>query len=171
MNKHPRQHESDGLYHHIFPHEARVRGLTYQTELFCAVEIKKIKYGEKNMRTGIAPVISEETLFQNDKVQIARIPVMVRSKFCHLSQLTKDQIVAHRECRYDQGGYFIINGGERVIVAQERMAYNIVLVFNKKQPSKFSWVSEIRSAAENSGRPPQQFCVKLCNKTKSGGAG
>lgn len=90
VNKHPRQHESDGLYHHIFPHEARVRGLTYQTELFCAVEIKKIKYGEKNQRTGIAPVISEETLFQNDKVQLARIPVMVRSKFCHLSQLTKD---------------------------------------------------------------------------------
>lgn len=53
-------------------------------------------------------------------------------------------------------------------MAQERMAYNIVLVFNKKQPCKFSWVSEIRSAAENSGRPPQQFCVKLCNKSKQG---
>lgn len=60
-----------------------------------------------------------------------------------------------KECHYDQGGYFIINGGEKVLVAQERMASNIVLVFHKKPPSKFSWVSEIRSAPENSNKPPQ----------------
>ena len=44
------------------------------------------------------------------------------------------------------------------------MAYNIVLVFHKKAPSKYSWVSEIRSASENTGKPPQQFCVKLRSK-------
>ena len=72
-----------------------------------------------------------------------------------------------RECKYDQGGYFIINGQEKVLVAQERMAYNIVLVFHKKPPSKYSWVSEIRSASENTGKPPQQFCVKLRSKGSS----
>ena len=96
---------------------------------------------------------------------------MVRSKFCHLSSLNKEEIVRQRECRYDQGGYFIINGGERVLIAQERMAYNIVCVFNKKPPCKWSWVSEIRSAADNSGRPPQQFCVRLNSKAKAGGGG
>ena len=61
---------------------------------------------------------------------------MVRSKFCHLSSLSKSQIVKDaKECRYDQGGYFIINGNEKVLVAQERMANNIVLVFHKKPPS------------------------------------
>jgi len=60
-----------------------------------------------------------------------------------------------KECRYDQGGYFIINGSEKVLVAQERMAQNIVLVFQKKQPNKFSWVSEVRSMGDHSGRPPQ----------------
>ena len=94
---------------------------------------------------------------------------MIRSKFCHLSALSKHQIVNDaKECRYDQGGYFIINGNEKVLVAQERMAYNIVLVFYKKAPSKYSWVAEIRSNAENSNRPPQQFCVKLKVKAKSG---
>ena len=72
-----------------------------------------------------------------------------------------------RECRYDQGGYFIINGNEKVLVAQERMAFNIVLVFHRKPPTKYSWSAEIRSANENSGRPPQQFCVKLSAKGKS----
>ncbi len=73
-----------------------------------------------------------------------------------------------KECRYDQGGYFIINGNEKVLVAQERMASNIVLVFHKKPPSKYSWVSEIRSLAENANRAPQQFTVKLLSKTKAG---
>lgn len=72
-----------------------------------------------------------------------------------------------RECRYDQGGYFIINGNEKVLVAQERMAFNIVLVFHRRPPTKYSWTAEIRSANESSGRPPQQFCVKLSAKGKS----
>jgi len=72
-----------------------------------------------------------------------------------------------RECRYDQGGYFIINGNEKVLVAQERMAHNIVLVFHRKPPSKYSWSAEIRSANEHSGKPPQGFSVRLSAKGKS----
>lgn len=77
---------------------------------------------------------------------MGKVPVMVRSKFCHLRNLQDNEIVRDaKECLYDQGGYFVINGGEKVIIAQERMANNIVLVFHRKPPSKFSWVAEIRS--------------------------
>lgn len=146
-----------------------MRSLTYRTEIFCAVELKKIQYGEKNPKTGVKPILDEKTLFKDDKVQIGKIPVMVRSKFCHLSTLHKDQIVNdQKECRYDQGGYFIINGNEKVLVAQERMAANIVLVFHKKSTDKYEWVAEIRSAAENSLKPPQSFTVMLTHKNKSG---
>lgn len=48
------------------------------------------------------------------------------------------------------------------------MASNIVLVFHKKPPSKYSWVSEIRSMAESMNKAPQQFCVRLMSKTKAG---
>lgn len=54
-----------------------------------------------------------------------------------------------RECRYDQGGYFIVNGQEKVLVAQERMASNIVMVYKHKGNAKQSWSTEIRSVAEN----------------------
>lgn len=71
---------------------------------------------------------------------------MVRSQFCHLRSLSDKEITKNaKECVFDQGGYFIINGGEKVIIAQERMANNIVLVFHKRQPAKYSWVAEIRS--------------------------
>lgn len=68
---------------------------------------------------------------------------MVRSTYCSLNQEDiKEKDV--KECEYDQGGYFIINGGEKVIVAQERMASNFVYVFEKKN-SKYRWSAEIRS--------------------------
>lgn len=49
------------------------------------------------------------------------------------------------------------------------MASNIVLVFHKKPPSKFTWTAEIRSQSENSSRPPQQFCVLLHVGKQEGG--
>jgi len=70
------------------PHTARIRGITYQTEIFCAVEIVKIHYGDTSK--GEPEIKSEKQIFQMDKVPIGKIPVMVRSKFCHLSQLTKE---------------------------------------------------------------------------------
>jgi DNA-directed RNA polymerase II subunit RPB2 len=45
-----------------------------------------------------------------------------------------------------QGGYFIINGSEKVLIAQERMAANHVYVFKKSQPSKYLYVAECRCA-------------------------
>ena len=84
--------------------------MTYQTEIYVAVEIKKLKKGNPTT-DGTRPTVSEKLLWQSDKVQIGKVPVMVRSKFCHLSKLSKQQIVNDaRECRYDQGGYFIVNG-------------------------------------------------------------
>ncbi len=45
------------------------------------------------------------------------MPIMVKSQFCALNNLTEAEIIAKGECPYDQGGYFIVNGGEKVIVA------------------------------------------------------
>ena len=41
----------------------------------------------------------------------------------------------------------MINGSEKVLIAQERMANNHVYVFRKSQPSKFSLISECRCAS------------------------
>ena len=43
-----------------------------------------------------------------------------------------------------QGGYFVINGSEKVLIAQEKMANNHVYVFKKSQPSKYGFVAECR---------------------------
>jgi DNA-directed RNA polymerase II subunit RPB2 len=68
------------------------------------------------------------------------------------------------ECIYDQGGYFVINGSEKVIIAQERLSNNHVYAFQKKQPSKFSWVIETRSQVENSTRPVSTLYIQMYQK-------
>jgi len=70
---------------------------------------------------------------------------------------------------YDQGGYFIINGSEKVIVAQERQACNIVLVFNVKLPtSKYSWNAQVRSQNEESNKPALQFKLNIKKQDRGG---
>ena len=64
---------------------------------------------------------------------MADIPVMVRSKWCSLANRTQEERVQLGECPYDEGGYFIVRGSEKVVVAQERMAFNFVYTFKNKE--------------------------------------
>ena len=57
---------------------------------------------------------------------------MLQSCKCNLNNMTVENRVKSGECRYDKGGYFIINGKERVLVAQERINYNCVYTFFSK---------------------------------------
>ena len=72
---------------------------------------------------------------------------MLRSDYCNLCDHGDDEMPDLGECPYDQGGYFVVNGSEKVLIAQERMANNHVYVFKKKQPSRFSYIAECRCAS------------------------
>ena len=89
---------------------------------------------------------------------------MLRSTFCILSELTEKELYDLNECPYDSGGYFIINGSEKVLIAQERMATNHVYVFAKAQPSPINFLAEIRSAVEKGGKTIIQFQVKMYHR-------
>ena len=136
----------------IFPNDARVRNLDYLSELSVDITWKERKKGE-------LPIITE---YPN--LNIGKIPIMIRSKYCSLNNMSDTDRIEVKECEFDQGGYFIIGGGEKVIVAQERMATNFVYVFNKKEQSGFSWQAEVRSNIDGSNRPPVLFAVKISKK-------
>ena len=144
--------------HKIFPNEARVRNLDYLSELSVDIYLREKIYNKENETYSI---IKEHQLI---KQNIGKIPIMVRSKYCSLSNLNDTGRIEVKECEFDQGGYFIIGGGEKVIVAQERMATNFVYVFKKKDVSGFSWQAEIRSNIAGANRPPVQFSVKISKK-------
>lgn len=131
--------DKHGSMHPYFPHEARIRKLTYQIECKVDVHIEK----RERIRKSAGKLLKAHAPIQ---IELCKIPVMIRSSQCHLSDCNEQNIIRNKECMYDQGGYFIVNGSEKVIVAQERQACNIVLVFNDNLPtSKFSQNVQVRS--------------------------
>jgi len=190
----PRMTEGDGTTSRMLPQEARLRNLTYSSALFIRMERKVSVAVEKPVplneldeemeaemqRTGEHPTrmiweIEEatkpeevqETLpeDQRDKpFYIGKLPIMLKSKYCILKDLDEDDLYAWNECPYDQGGYFIINGSEKVLIAQERSAANIVQVFKKPPPSPTPFIAEIRSALEKGSRLISSLTLKLHSK-------
>ena len=103
--------EVDGTKHEIYPLEARFRNLTYAAPL--ALEMTPVIDGREQ---------------ETELVLVGNLPVMLKSKLCILSQLLPEELIAHGEDPSDPGGYFIVNGSERVIVALEDLAPNRILV-------------------------------------------
>ncbi|KAK4772822.1 hypothetical protein SAY87_027841 [Trapa incisa] len=95
---------------------------------------------------------------------------MLRSNYCTLYQNLEKDLTELGECPYDQGGYFIINGSEKVLIAQEKMSTNHVYVFKKRQPNKYAYVAEVRSMAESQNRLPSTMFVRMLSQTNAKGA-
>ncbi|KAA0147434.1 hypothetical protein FNF27_06682 [Cafeteria roenbergensis] len=143
----------------IFPAEARHRNLTYQSSMFTHV----VWRGYNNATDEpVTPAPEQERCW------IGNIPIMVQSHFCRLRGLSDRAKTELGECKFDQGGYFVVNGSEKVIIAQERQAYNRVYCFEMRQPSKLSWRAEIRSQTENSSRPLSALNVVMYRKSERG---
>ena len=78
-----------------------------------------------------------------DGTLIGEIPIMLRCCCCHLSGLGNLEAARQNECIYDEGGYFIVKGNEKVLTAQERQRNNCVFVF-KKDVQNVDFQAEIR---------------------------
>ncbi|MEM2093713.1 MAG: DNA-directed RNA polymerase subunit B [Candidatus Bathyarchaeia archaeon] len=107
----PRVVEVDGSEHPVYPMECRLRNLSYGAPLYLEVAMVRDEYEESS-----------------EVVHIGDIPVMLKSKLCLLSNCTPEELIRLGEDPYDPGGYFIINGSERVIVGLEDLAPNRILV-------------------------------------------
>ncbi|CAL1261967.1 unnamed protein product [Larinioides sclopetarius] len=144
----PTHWEKDGAPSPMMPNEARLRNLTYSAPLYVDITKTVIKEGEEPVET------------QLQKSFIGKIPIMLRSTYCLLNELTDRDLTELNECPLDPGGYFIINGSEKVLIAQEKMATNSVYVFQMKD-SKYAYKSECRSCLEHSSRPTSTLWVNM----------
>lgn len=144
----PTHWEKDGERKPMSPNEARLRNLTYSAPLYVDVTKTVIRANQ------------EPETELNSKIYIGKIPIMLRSTYCVLSGLTDRDLTELNECPLDPGGYFIINGSEKVLIAQEKMATNTVYVFQKKD-SKYAYTCEIRSCLEQSSRPTSTLFVSM----------
>ena len=147
----PTHWEKDGAPSPMMPNEARLRNLTYSAPLYVDIVKTVTKDGQDPIET------------QHSKTFIGKIPIMLRSTYCLLSGMTDRDLQELNECPLDPGGYFIINGSEKVLIAQEKMATNTVYVFSMKD-SKYAYKTEIRSCLEHSSRPTSTLWVNMLAK-------
>ena len=155
--------ENNGAILPMMPNDARLRNLTYASPLFVDVRIKTTFID--NTATGETKTVRER-LFPN--IHMGKIPVMVGSKYC----LLHDQKYIHPknlgECAEDFGGYFIISGGERVIISQERMSENRPFVFrNNKSNNKDIEIIEVKSIGPDNDQVPKSNQVKIVYHPKN----
>lgn len=120
---------------YIYPNEARIRNINYETNVSVDITTHLIDMDTKR-------VCSSESY---PKTLLFKIPVMTCSSICNLKDYDKS---LRNECEHDYGGYFVLKGKERVLIAQERINYNQVYVYVPKQ-SKFLYVAEVRSVKED----------------------
>jgi DNA-directed RNA polymerase subunit B len=107
----PEVTEADGSVRKIFPTEARLRKLTYSAPLFITVSAHINGAQREAFET-----------------QIGSLPIMLKSKSCHLNQLSREDLIKRGEDPDDPGGYFIINGTEKVLVKVEDLASNRIMI-------------------------------------------
>jgi len=114
--------EADGSKRNIFPSEARLRKITYSAPVF--IEVSAHING-----------VQRESFV----TQIGNLPIMLKSKYCHLNKMTRDELIEKGEDPDDPGGYFIINGTEKVLIKVEDLCPNRMLVEKQKTgPSEFT---------------------------------
>jgi len=161
--------EKDGTVTNIFPHEARLRNLTYSAPIYVDITMNEYRVPrDTNLADTSIPLGECISTEEARKEFLGYVPIMLRSFNCYLTGKDDSQLSDLGECIYDQGGYFIINGSEKVIIAQERMSNNHVYAFRKKQPSKFSWVIETRSQVETLTRPASTLYLQMYQKGGKG---
>jgi DNA-directed RNA polymerase II subunit RPB2 len=121
----------------LFPEDCRTRFLTYASKLIADVsQVQEIIDCESSgdpeanseSETGSKIVV----IAKENRVPIAKIPIMVRSEYCS-TNLKNDR--PNTECRFDPGCYFIIKGSEKVVIGLERICTNKMLCFTKKDPN------------------------------------
>lgn len=137
---------SEKIREDIYPFECMERNITYEGSLFVDIEITN-HLGRMNLE---------------EKVLIAKIPVMVKSDLCRLNDITdgltpsnsnitgeiEEKLASIKEDIFQQGGIFVICGAPKVIACPQRTAFNKTYVFEKKKSvPKFEYFSEIRSSS------------------------
>ena len=125
----PRMMELDGSITHITPAEARLRNISYAAPIMME-----------------ASVIEDGKILESRYVHIGDMPVMVKSHGCILHSFTDQKLIDHGEDSKDPGGYFIINGSERVIVGLEDLSYNKIIVDAEKIGGKIVHKAKVYSS-------------------------
>jgi len=143
--------------HIMYPNEARLRNMTYAFTIHVDIEIEFFikSYNESDV---VVYEHSETVIIP--KIYLGKFPIMLQSDMCILKSLSPEVRYNMGECRNDKGGYFIVDGKEKVIICQEKFADN-TLYIQEKASDMYSFSANIRSVSEDASKPIRTLSVRM----------
>ena len=159
----PQIHENNGATKMMLPSEAKLRNFTYASTMTVDIHINYVIRNTELMDT---PHIIKKVL---PKINIGKMPIMLKSAICVLTQYKHINPKHTEECNMDCGGYFIIKGSEKTVLCQERAAENKIYCFDGKNTTKWNWFAEIKSVPDNKCISPKQIEMMIASKNSGFG--
>jgi len=145
----------DDREHYMYPNIARLRNMTY------AITIHYDVFIEYFITEDGETIETQSTL---EKIFLGRFPIMLNSNLCILNQLSPEVKFNMGECKNDLGGYFIIDGKEKVIVSQEKFADNMIYIRDDYNEI-YSTSCEVRSVSEDASKPVRTVSIRMVKPT------
>lgn len=133
----------------LFPNEARLRNLTYAAQVEADIVVRITYTGPNDDRRGLTTteVIldpAKDTAYSYlAKFPVFRIPIMLHSRYCLLYAKPQIFLKEAGECQYDNGGYFIVDGSEKVLITHQEQAFNTLYITPQERDPKISVFSSI----------------------------
>jgi len=143
--------------HYMYPNDARLRSITYGFTIHYDLEVEYTLY-DSNDKT---KTVKETNMVEYKNLYLGKFPLMVNSKNCILNGLSRETKYQLGECRNDTGGYFIINGKEKVILSQEKFADNMLYVRKNADDDIYSHSCEVHSVSEDTSKQIRYTSVKI----------
>jgi DNA-directed RNA polymerase II subunit RPB2 len=122
----------------LFPNEARLRNLTYASTVYATIYVRVTIASDS--------LTGEPTLYEHtypSKIPIFQIPILLHSRFCILHGKPASFLQEAGECHRDQGGYFIVDGAEKVLVTSQEQAFNKLYITPQKNDPQVSTYANI----------------------------
>ena len=152
----------EGNMHYMIPNEARLRNMNYGVSIHYDVEIEFTIYDPTfTTKKVIKKIIPERTSEKEvtGHFFLGMFPIMVQSKLCVLHNLPKETRYTMGECRHDYGGYFIVDGKEKVIIPQEKFGDNLIYI-REVNDNVHDFSVEVRSVSEDTSKPQRTFAIR-----------
>ena len=117
----------------LFPNEARLRNLSYacnvEVDIFVRVTFTTMNpSGGNPTKTVVLLDPGLEKYSYLSRVNLFKIPLMLHSRYCLLHDKPNLFLKEVGECPYDYGGYFIVDGSEKVLITRQEAAFNTLYI-------------------------------------------
>jgi len=138
--------ENNGCSKVMTPHVARLKNYTYSLNVIVDIVVENI-------------IDNNTSFYELKNIILCKIPIVVKSKYC----VYKEDVFS--ECKYDTGGYLIVNGNEKVLITQEKVVPNIIHLYpSPNNNTKYNYISEVKSYSPEAFGVVKTCSIRLTNK-------